>query len=377
MLKRQFHLDDEALEDLRLELIKGQRLAADEDGDVLVWIGDAAVARRPGSGASARAGTPHLYAPLSRRENPHLPQCPGRRAQAGHRALCRPEGLDGTAPPTSTRKTPSSSSIPALHRMMDAVHRYEGTVNQVMGDGIMALFGAPLAHEDHAVRACYAALAMQDAMRAYADEVRRTHGVELQHPRGAQLWRSGGAGDWQRPAHGLLGGWARPRTWRRAWSRWPRRGAIRLTAGDAAAGRGLGAGHRPGARAGARGWRRRVEVFELSGASASAAALAGGGGPGPDALCGAAARSWRRCSRPWRGRRPGMARWWPWWGSRGGQVAPGVRGGALAPHAGLAGAGERLGVLRQGDALFSRALTCSSAIATSRTTTTPAPSGPR
>ena len=52
---------------------------------------------------------------------------------------------------------------PALHIMMEAVHRYEGTVNQVLGDGIMALFGAPLAHEDHAVRACYAALAMQAA----------------------------------------------------------------------------------------------------------------------------------------------------------------------------------------------------------------------
>src|SRR5439155_10320859 len=50
---------------------------------------------------------------------------------------------------------------PALHVMMDAVHRYEGTVNQVLGDGTMALFGAPVAHEDHAVRACYAALAMQ------------------------------------------------------------------------------------------------------------------------------------------------------------------------------------------------------------------------
>jgi double zinc ribbon protein/adenylate/guanylate cyclase family protein len=47
---------------------------------------------------------------------------------------------------------------PVLEQMMEAVHRYEGTVNQVMGDGIMALFGAPLAHEDHAVRACYAAL---------------------------------------------------------------------------------------------------------------------------------------------------------------------------------------------------------------------------
>ena len=70
---------------------------------------------------------------------------------------------------------------PALHAMMDAVHRYEGTVNQVLGDGIMALFGAPIAHEDHAARACYAALAMQAALRAYAEEVRRTHDLAIQH----------------------------------------------------------------------------------------------------------------------------------------------------------------------------------------------------
>ena len=69
---------------------------------------------------------------------------------------------------------------PVLERMMEAVHRYEGTVNQVMGDGIMALFGAPLAHEDHAVRACYAALAMQQAIRRYTAEIRREHGIEVQ-----------------------------------------------------------------------------------------------------------------------------------------------------------------------------------------------------
>ncbi len=66
---------------------------------------------------------------------------------------------------------------PVLARMMEAVHRYEGTVNQVMGDGIMALFGAPVAHEDHAVRACYASLRMQEAVKAYAEESRRTTGM--------------------------------------------------------------------------------------------------------------------------------------------------------------------------------------------------------
>ena len=67
-----------------------------------------------------------------------------------------------------------------LERMMEAVHRYEGTVNQVMGDGIMALFGAPLAHEDHAVRACYAALRMQESIRRYGEEVQRAAGVPIQ-----------------------------------------------------------------------------------------------------------------------------------------------------------------------------------------------------
>src|SRR5215216_6547319 len=69
---------------------------------------------------------------------------------------------------------------PVLERMMAAVHQYEGTVNQVMGDGIMALFGAPIAHEDHAVRACYATLAMQEAIRRYSEEARRAHGLEVQ-----------------------------------------------------------------------------------------------------------------------------------------------------------------------------------------------------
>ena len=69
---------------------------------------------------------------------------------------------------------------PVIECMMEAVHRYEGTVNQVMGDGIMALFGAPLALEDHAVRACYAALRMQDSISRYADDLQRSQGVPVQ-----------------------------------------------------------------------------------------------------------------------------------------------------------------------------------------------------
>jgi class 3 adenylate cyclase/tetratricopeptide (TPR) repeat protein len=69
---------------------------------------------------------------------------------------------------------------PVLHVMMDAVHRYEGTVNQVLGDGIMALFGAPLAHEDHALRACYAALAMQQEMRRHRERLGQSEEAGLQ-----------------------------------------------------------------------------------------------------------------------------------------------------------------------------------------------------
>jgi class 3 adenylate cyclase/tetratricopeptide (TPR) repeat protein len=68
---------------------------------------------------------------------------------------------------------------PVVELMMEAVHRYEGTVNQVMGDGIMALFGAPLACEDHAVRACYAALRMQETVKRHAESVRRAEGIAI------------------------------------------------------------------------------------------------------------------------------------------------------------------------------------------------------
>jgi len=69
---------------------------------------------------------------------------------------------------------------PVLEHMCEAVEKYGGTVSQVMGDGILALFGAPVSWEDHAVRACYAALSMQDLVRHYGDDIQRVYGVPVQ-----------------------------------------------------------------------------------------------------------------------------------------------------------------------------------------------------
>jgi class 3 adenylate cyclase/tetratricopeptide (TPR) repeat protein len=63
--------------------------------------------------------------------------------------------------------------------LMDEIHRYEGTINQFTGDGVMALFGAPVAHEDHAQRACYAALAIQKAMGDFGEKIKEERGVDF------------------------------------------------------------------------------------------------------------------------------------------------------------------------------------------------------
>src|SRR5919197_874337 len=152
-LKRQFQLDDAALEDLKDELIYGQRVAVDEEGRVLVWTG------APGLTSSATSATaetptraPRAYTPSYLVEKILTSRCAleGERKQV---TVLFADIKDSTElirdrDPEAAQKLLD----PALRHMMDAVHRYEGTVNQVLGDGIMALFGAPIAHEDHALR---------------------------------------------------------------------------------------------------------------------------------------------------------------------------------------------------------------------------------
>src|SRR5262245_27364004 len=178
-LKRQFQLDDEAIEDLKIELIDSQRVATDEQGTVLVWTGESASPPAPAA-TPAPASAPLGYTP------PYLAEkiLTSRNALEGERKQVTVlfADLKGSMELLAERDPEEARQLldPVLAHMMAAVHRYEGTVNQVMGDGIMALFGAPLAHEDHAVRACYAALAMQEAMQRYAEEVRRTQGLLVQ-----------------------------------------------------------------------------------------------------------------------------------------------------------------------------------------------------
>src|SRR5262249_11147468 len=180
-LQRQFQLDDDALHDLTDELLYTHPEVRDDAGRGLIWTGTpGTVPVAPSAPVETPAQVPLAYTPpyLAEKIFTSRSALEGERKQVtvlfadlkGSTELI--EGLD----PEEARRLLD----PALHLMMDAVHRYDGTVNQVLGDGIMALFGAPVAHEDHAVRACYAALAMQAAMRGYAEEVRRAHGLEMQ-----------------------------------------------------------------------------------------------------------------------------------------------------------------------------------------------------
>jgi class 3 adenylate cyclase len=168
-LKVQFQLDDELLELLTDEIVAVHQLARDQEGKMLVWTGDSAASTPTSSPAPDPIQAPVIYTPR------HLTDkiLAARSALEGERKQVTVlfADLKGSMELLAERDPEEARQLldPVLAHMMAAVHRYEGTVNQVMGDGIMALFGAPIAHEDHAARACYAALAMQEAMQRYAE----------------------------------------------------------------------------------------------------------------------------------------------------------------------------------------------------------------
>ena len=194
-LKLQFNLDDDYLEGLKEELIEAKRVAIDEGGKVLAWVGPPATFAPRGTEARTApersADPPAAPSPIA-----YTPRHLAERILAEQAALAAQGAPDGERKTITALFADIKGSMalledldpeearriidPALQRMMAAVHRYEGYVAQSLGDGIFALFGAPIAHEDHAQRACYAALRMQEDIKRYAEGLRRDHGLTLE-----------------------------------------------------------------------------------------------------------------------------------------------------------------------------------------------------
>ena len=194
-VQRQFDLDDAALADVKEALLYAHAELVADDGRGLMWTGTA------GPTLILTASPPEAHPLLAAAMVPVRTRQPDTAPLAytpphlTDKILASRATLEGERKQVTVLFADLKDSTelirgldpeaaqqlldPALHRMMEAMHRFEGTVNQVLGDGIMALFGAPIAHEDHALRACYAALAMQAAMQPYTEDVRRTWGLEL------------------------------------------------------------------------------------------------------------------------------------------------------------------------------------------------------
>jgi class 3 adenylate cyclase len=173
-LKVRFQRDDDLLEAVKDELIYAKKLAVDEESRVLVWTGDPEAASPPlvpsTSEPTAHLAPDHAREPLSYTPK-HLAEkiLTSRSALEGERKQVTVLFCDlANSTPIAERIGPEAMHA-LLNRFfevaLNAVHRYEGAINQFLGDGFMALFGAPISHEDHARRGVLAALALQHALK--------------------------------------------------------------------------------------------------------------------------------------------------------------------------------------------------------------------
>src|SRR5437867_2084289 len=160
-LKRQFQLEDDVLEDLKEELIYGQRLAVDEDGRVLVWMGDAST-----SPALSSSPPPHEGEPLAASHTRVASSIEPRPAEAERRQLtvlfC--DLVDSTALASQLDPEDLRTVVRAYQETCaKVIARFEGHIAQYLGDGLLVYFGYPLAHEDDAQRAARAGLGIVEA----------------------------------------------------------------------------------------------------------------------------------------------------------------------------------------------------------------------
>jgi predicted ATPase/class 3 adenylate cyclase len=177
-LKRQFQLDDEALEDLKAEIIKGQRLAVDEDGEVLVWTGGASTP--PASMASpplhqeGPQAAPHTRLAVAPAE-PHTSDAERRQLTVLFCDLVDSTALARQLDPEEWREVVRAYQ----EACAKVIARFEGHIAQYLGDGLLVYFGYPLAHEDDARRAVQAGLGMVEAVGQLNTRLGRERGVSL------------------------------------------------------------------------------------------------------------------------------------------------------------------------------------------------------
>jgi len=165
LLKRQFDLDDEALEDLKLELIKGQRLAVDEEGEVLVWTGaggtplESAASLPLHPQQRATQDIQHTASP------PQPPNSPPAEAERRQLTVLFCDLVDSTALSSQLDPEDLREVVRAYQdTCAKVIARFEGHIAQYLGDGLLVYFGYPLAHEDDAQRAVRAGLGILEAM---------------------------------------------------------------------------------------------------------------------------------------------------------------------------------------------------------------------
>src|SRR6516164_9336899 len=158
-LQRQFQLDDAALDDLKNELIEGQRLAVDERGNVLVWTGEAGTTPTP-------PPSPACALQPARQEVPPPPVAPSPPdAERRQLTVMFCDLVDSTKLSAQLDPEEYRDVVRAYQRVCtDVIQRYEGYIAQYLGDGLLIYFGFPVAHEDDAQRAVRAGLGMLAAM---------------------------------------------------------------------------------------------------------------------------------------------------------------------------------------------------------------------
>ena len=179
-LKRQFQLDDEAIEDLKIELIDAQHLASDEQGTILVWLGDPGPPLAPPLPSSPHAPPPAT--PEAARPQTPLPSAVPSMAEAERRQLtvlfC--DLVDSTALSAQLDPEDLREVVQAYQAACaKVIARFDGHIAQYLGDGLLVYFGYPLAHEDDAQRAVRAGLGIVEALGQLNSRLTQERGVAL------------------------------------------------------------------------------------------------------------------------------------------------------------------------------------------------------